>query len=384
MLKITQVITDTNIGGAGILLSSIVRGLSDDFLFEVILPKGSRLKERLPSNVKITELDITGDVSFSPKDAFKFYKHFSKQKPDIVHTHASLSARIGAKTAGVSTLISTRHCAKVQETVKKMNIPKRLIYNGTTDLTVSTADFATENLIKYGVDENRIRTIKNGSPDLKDKIYGSDFSLYSALGIDKSTKIVGSVARLERIKGQDLILRSAKDIINEYENVHFLFLGTGSLMEEYRKMASALGISDHVTFLGYVERPELYQKDFYINLNASRGTETSCLATSECMSLGIPTVASDFGGNTEMIKDGINGLVFNTDNTFSLSEAVLRILRDGELYKKLSVGAKRSYHEEFSLSKMLDSYRNLYLSFDNKRTKARLRGSHKKPFLNRS
>ena len=86
MLKITQVITDTNIGGAGILLSSIVRGLSDEFDFEVILPKDSKLIQRLPKNVKITELDITKDKSFNFKDALTFYRYFLRVNcvPDVM------------------------------------------------------------------------------------------------------------------------------------------------------------------------------------------------------------------------------------------------------------------------------------------------------------
>lgn len=362
MIKITHVISDTNIGGAGILLCSIVNGLSGEFIFEVILPKGSELSKRLPKNVKITELDIAKDTSFDSKDFFKFFKYFKRNKTDIVHTHASLSARLAAKCSGVRTAISTRHCAKLHQTINPMNIFEKIIYSFSTDITVSTADYATKNLIKYGVNKDTIVTIKNGSPDLKESIKETRFSAHEALGIDKDVKIIGSVARLEKIKGQDLILRSAASILKEYENLHFLFLGTGSQKEEYERLASALGIKKHVSFLGYVKNPQLYQKDFYLNINASRGTETSCLATSECMSLGIPTIASDFGGNTEMIKNGFNGMIFSADNIFSLCEATLKILKDENLYKTLSEGALKSYNESFSLPVMLDAYRKLYNS----------------------
>ena len=82
-MKITQVISDTNVGGAGVLISSVIGSLKNDFDFEVIIPKGSALKERLPSGVNVTELKIKGDRSFYPTDVSDFYKFFKKQMPDV-------------------------------------------------------------------------------------------------------------------------------------------------------------------------------------------------------------------------------------------------------------------------------------------------------------
>ena len=80
------------------------------------------------------------------------------------------------------------------------------------------------------------------------------------------------------------------------------------------------------------------------------------------MSLGIPTVASSFGGNTEMIKHGKDGLIFNTDNVFSLTGAILDLLEDEELYKSLCLGARKSSEDSFSLARMASEYKNLYLN----------------------
>ena len=360
---ITEVISDTNIGGAGVLLCSIVGALADEFDFEVILPRGSSLRKRLPESVKITELDITGDRSFAARDVGTFYKHFRSSRPAVIHTHASLSSRIAARLAGVPKCISTRHCSIPEGDVKKRTPLCRAIYRLSTDLTVSTADFATANLVREGVPPSRIITIKNGSPDLKKLVTGRDLSVFSELGIDSSRRIIGSVARLERVKGQDLILRCAPRVLLRYPDVLFLFIGEGSMRAEYERLASRLGLGNSVRFIGFKPHPERYQSTFFVNVNASRGTETSCLATSECMSLGIPTVASDFGGNTEMITDGENGLIFKNDNPYSLADTLLRILSDQPLHKRLSDGARLSFGEQFSLDKMIDSYRDVYNSF---------------------
>jgi len=361
-MKITHVISDGNVGGAGILLSSLAEGLKDDFEIEIIIPEGSALKKRLPEGVSITELPVASDKSFSVRGTEIFRDYFKRKGTDILHTHASLSARLGGKMAGIPHCISTRHCAHPGASVRKMMPHKRFLYDISTDLTVSTADFATDNLVRSGVRRERIVTIKNGSPDLSKRSYDEGFSLYDALTIPRERRIIGSVARLEAVKGQDLILRSAREVLKFFPDTHFVFVGSGSLENEYRSLSARLGVDKNVSFTGYVENPDAYQRDFYINVNASRGTETSSLATSECMSLSIPSVVSSFGGNREMIKHGVNGMIFNTDNVFSLTSALLDLLEDEELYRRLSLGARRSYEESFSLSRMTKEYKKLYHS----------------------
>ena len=134
----------------------------------------------------------------------------------------------------------------------------------------------------------------------------------------------------------------------------------------YRRLAEELGVSHRVLFLGYVKDAFPYQNLMDLNLNASRGTETTCLATSECMSLGIPTVASDFGGNPEMVRDGESGLLFPSENLGALVDAIHRVVMDGRLYHELSLGARRAFEQSFSLSRMLERYRRLYRSLAHK------------------
>ncbi len=361
-MKITHVISDSNVGGAGILLASVTEALKNDFDFEIILPEGSSLAKRLPSAIPITFLPTEPDKSFCSRDVALFKSYLRENRPDVLHTHASLSARIGGRLAGVKRCISTRHCAYPSSEVKKMLFHKRFLYDLSTDLTVSTADFATENLVRSGLKPERIVTIKNGSRDLSKEKHDSHPSAREMLGIPKNKRIVGCVGRLERVKGQDVLLRAAKEVLKFFPDTHFLLIGTGSLLNEYKTLCARLGIDKSVTIVGYVPDPAPYQRDFYINVVASRGTETSSLALSECMSLGIPSAVSSFGGSREMIEDGKSGLVFNTDNVFSLASALMELLENEELYRTLARGARKSYEESFRAERMAEDYKRLYLS----------------------
>ena len=365
-MKITHVISDTNVGGAGVLLYNLLSSTKDFCNANVLVPKGSAIAQRLAATgAAVTELPISRDKSFSPGDVGKFYSYFKQNPTDIVHTHASLSSRLGAALSGTKICLSTRHCALPDGQVKKKNQAQIKVYNFCTSLTVSTADCATANLVAEGIDKNRIITIKNGVPERKKLGTGMDISLKRSLDLPDDATVIGCCARLETVKGQDLILRAARDVIRLIPKVFFVFVGDGGARQYFERLSARLGISQRVRFVGFVSDPEPYQNLFRINVNASRGTETSCLATSECMSLGIPTVASDFGGNKEMIVNGINGLVFKSDNHFSLEEKLLTLLADSELYKKLSVGARHTYESCFSVDRMANEYKKLYTALYN-------------------
>jgi len=361
MMKITQVISDSGVGGAGILLASVAEGLAHDFRIEIILPEGSQLTSRIKSSdVKITEAPMKADSSFSISDALGFYRYFSKNRPDVLHTHASLSARLGGALAGIRPCISTRHCATPRELVKRAGFIKRSLYGYCTDLTVSTADYATENLLAEGYNPKKIVTIKNGVKKLWRSSEEEIAALRQSLAIPDDALIIGCCARLEAVKGQDLILRAARILKEKLSNVFYLFVGDGSKKDELKRTAAAYGILPLVKFVGYVPNPEIYQNLFYVNVNASRGTETSCLSSSECMSLGIPSVVSDFGGNTEMFENLKNGIVFRSDDALALANALFDIITDKTLYKTLSEGAFSIYSRSFSAERMVEDYRRLY------------------------
>ncbi len=364
-MKITHVISDTNIGGAGILLSLLTSINTPECENEVILPRGSLLSSRLPmEKIKVTEFEMAKDMSLNIGDIPAFYRYFRESRPDIVHTHASLSARLAARLAGGIKCVSTRHCAYREDSSQKKNRLRSAIYNYCTDLTISTAEYATKNLISEGVEQSKIVTIKNGVAQTRRTGEEERAELKRRLGIPEGVPVIGSVARLEAVKGQDLIIRAHACLIKRMP-VYLVFVGTGSYEKELRLLSARLGAAASTVFVGYTPDPAPYQNIFDVNVNASRGTETSCLATSECMSLGIPSCVSNFGGNPEQITDGENGVIFDTDNVFSLEEALLRILSDGNFYSRLSSGARARYLSDFSLKRMSDDYMGVYRKIKN-------------------
>ena len=354
-MKITQVISDENVGGAGILLSLITEGLSKEFDFEIILPRGSALTARLPAGVKITPFPMHGGNA--PQDAFRFFHYFKENPCDILHTHAAFSARLGGALAGIPRLYSTRHCA-----MNKRNFPPfyQKLYNRVTTLTVATAAAAADELIREGVCKDKIRLIYNGTKEPPMLSTSEKRGILASLGLSEENILLGCVGRLEKVKGQDVLLKAMARLVPKFPALHLLLIGDGSEKERLRALSAKLKISDRVHFLGYTPSPYLYQNLFTLNINPSRGTETSCLATSECAALGIPTVASDFGGNRECVAHEVSGLLFKCEDAESLAAAIEKALTDAHLLKLLRKGARKRYEAMFSLSHMLEGYRRLY------------------------
>ena len=361
MTHLTYVISDRKIGGAARQLLSLSRALCDEFSVRIYLSERSELRAFFENaGVRVFPVNGLDGRSFSLADVALFRRIFRRENPGILHTHAALSPRIAAKLVGDIPTVSTRHCAHAPTGERPLSRAKRSLYLRTTDITVSTARAATANLLAEGIPADRIFTVRNGTPPCRRTTEAERQALRTSLGIPPAHRILGCVGRLEWVKGQDLLLRATKKLIALCPDITLLIVGEGSERRSLEQLASLLGLRGRVKFLGYLDDPAPVQNLFSVNVSPSRGTETSSLAISECMSLGIPTVASDFGGNREMIRPGENGLLFSSDNENSLCEALARLCLSERLRTSLSDGARRRYQTSFTLETMVAEYRLLY------------------------
>jgi glycosyltransferase involved in cell wall biosynthesis len=145
-----------------------------------------------------------------------------------------------------------------------------------------------------------------------------------------------------------------------------LIVGEGSQRCALEDLAGRLGIAHRVTFTGFCDNVAEYMNLFYINVNCSVGTETSSLALSEGMSLGIPAIASDYGGNPYMVRDGVNGFLYPRGNHEELATRIF-LLEDDALYRRLSVGAYERFRRELNAERMTRATEELYVELLKKR-----------------
>lgn len=131
-------------------------------------------------------------------------------------------------------------------------------------------------------------------------------------------------------------------------------------MNELKNQSRGLGISNEVIFTGFLQDPSPILDLFDMNVNCSIGTETSSLALSEGMSLGIPSIASNFGGNPYMVKDGENGFLYQRGNDKMLAERIRTIAENSLLASQMSQNAKERFERELNAVVMTRQYEALY------------------------
>lgn len=366
MIRVLNILTDTNIGGAGRLLVNYLHNFDrSKFEIAVVLPEGSALKPCVEAEgYPVIEMKHGKDKSFDPPAVRELIAIIKQWKPDIVHTHSSFSGKLAAYLCGVKRRFYTRHSA--------FEMPRRLTtfpgkqINGFINNTLATdivavADAARENLVDTGVDPKKITVIINGVEPMPETTPSERERLRASLTIPDGAFVCGISARLEPYKGHSYLLETVRLVTERYPDTVFLIIGCGSCDAELKAQASALGISQSVRFTGFADNVAPYYNIMDLNLNCSWGTETSCLALSEGMSLSVPAVATTYGGNPYMITDGVNGLLVPMKDSAAMADAICRIIADPQLQKRLSAGARRMYEEKFTAAQMTRQLEALYM-----------------------
>lgn len=347
MIRVMHILTDTNIGGAGRLLLTLLRHVNkEEFSLLVLLPKGSLLSPLFRAE-GISTLETEGgrDRSFSFQDVKELTCIIRREKPDVVHTHASLSGRIAATLCGVKGRVYTRHCAfppsKAQRSFPRRQITSLLTRVLSTDI-IAVANAARDDLLKMGVPDSMITIILNGVEPLRNVSPAECSALRASLGIPQNATVFGMVARMEAYKGHAELLASAEKVLAAHDSAYFILLGCGSEEASLRRVAAQKGL-DRVIFTGFCPDVAPYFHLMDVHINNSYGTETASLAIQEAASLGIPTVATDYGGNPEIIRHGEDGILVPVHAPDALAEALLSLVEDPPMRRRLGEGALNSY-----------------------------------------
>ncbi len=166
--------------------------------------------------------------------------------------------------------------------------------------------------------------------------------LTQELGVGSDSILIVTVGRFSEQKGYDVLLDGAKRIMDGRDDVHFLWVGVGELLEKLREMVAAEGLDDRVHFLGH-------RFDIRAIL---RGCDLFCLATRfeggcsmamlEAMDEGLPVVISDIPGVREVARDGENAFLFETGSPKGLSLAISRALDGQEGTRQVATAGRRT------------------------------------------
>lgn len=350
-MKILHLLTDSSVGGAGMMLSYLAPHLSSHFDLSVALPKENPLGEELEKQgVRVFRICPPSGGAASLLYAPPLLSLLRSLRPSILHTHAFPLCRLMGRICKVPVCVTTKHCdlpAPWQES-KAL----RYLYNQTTDMTVSTSLHMHRALSDIDIPSvfipNGVATPLPFSEREKEEFR-------RALGLRHGDRLLGVLSRLVSVKGIDTVISALAKCPESY---HLLLIGDGPEKQRLSALTRRFGLSGRVHFFGFLKNGASYLSLCDLLISASRASETSPLVIAEAAALSVPTVASDIPGHRERLFGG-GGLLFPVDDSEALSQALMKALQS-PLYERLSALARERYESDFSDRLMGARYLSLY------------------------
>ncbi|MFL5455357.1 MAG: glycosyltransferase family 4 protein [Myxococcales bacterium] len=171
--------------------------------------------------------------------------------------------------------------------------------------------------------------------------------------------VIGTVARLQAVKGLDVLLRALAALRESHPAVRLEVAGSGPLEAELRGLAGRLGVADAVSFLGWCDDVRALHQRWQVYVQPSR-YEGLGIAALEAMGSSLPVVAFDSGGLSELVMHGRTGYLAPAGNSQTLADRLGELLDDSS--KRLTFGrsGRRRAEECFSVEKMASSVADVY------------------------
>jgi glycosyltransferase involved in cell wall biosynthesis len=217
------------------------------------------------------------------------------------------------------------------------------------DKLITLCTISTTEAINEGFNEGMIKVIPNGVDTLQLKPLAKKSS--------KTTLIY--VGRLVKTKGVHILLDAFHQILKNGISASLIIAGDGPEREKLVSLTHRLGISSNTHFHGSVKNvaPLLQKSDVFVLPSSVEGLPNALL---EAMSCGLAVVATRVGGNTEIIEDGINGLLIDPEDSQLLSITLMKILKEKETIEKLGRNARKTIEDGFSIDYITTEHEKFY------------------------
>ena len=242
--------------------------------------------------------------------------------------------------------------------VMKKYLPGKMIINKQRNLfdkVIVHSDFSREAALNAGFSEDKLVSIPNGV----------DFEI---LNKSQPTHLSGDpkllfVGRLTLNKGIHTIILALKLIIKDYPNLVFYIIGDGPFKPTLINIVKKLQLEQHVKFLGFLLTEKVY--NYYKSVDliiVPSYFENFSITLLEGMGSKVPIIASDATGNLNIIKNGINGLIFPKGDFKELSINIKYLIDNPSYAKKISEKAHDIAREKYDWEKIAKIHNRLYLS----------------------
>lgn len=265
-----------------------------------------------------------------------------------------------ARPVGIS------HAITVLGTLFDMVYGKNLLK--AADRIIAVSRFVKEDIAKYGIDKEKIEVIHNG---VDTNFFKPSKKTFKEKYADKFDTLFVYLGRLIRQKGVPYLIYAMAEVVKEYPKTGLLIVGKGEEKSRLEGMVRKLALEKNVIFPGFIpeeQLPNVYSSaDAYILPSLWEVLPISLL---EALACGVPLLASDAGGNPEVVEKDVNGFIVPKGDSAALAQKMKVLASDQNMRKKMGRESRRIATEKFDweliAGKTLKYYRKCHEEFYSK------------------
>jgi glycosyltransferase involved in cell wall biosynthesis len=361
--RVLQIVQNLNYGGMERLIVELVARLEPTQFESHVLVLGGvgRFGEDLSIRVPLHRLPPLS--KFSMLWPSGLIAALRRLRPDIVHSHSGVwyKASLAARRAGIPVVIHTDHGRPDPDP-----LPRRLLERTAarrTDVVVAVSA-PLERRLRDTVVRGAapVELIVNGVDTAHHRPAADDGAARRELGLAPDVPILGSIGRLQPIKGYDVMLAAYARFRAGWRSPGptpvLVVGGDGPDRERLQALARAERL-DGVFLLGWRDDVEAFHASFTLFTMASRSEGTS-VSLLEAMSAGLCPVVTDVGGNRDVLGPELRHRLVRSEDPAALAAAWAGALADSEARNRDARAARRRVEQEFSLDAMVRGYERLY------------------------
>jgi glycosyltransferase involved in cell wall biosynthesis len=326
--------------------------------------RGPLLTKLHGSTVTVMEWVARGGVN-SPRGIYQILRlarFLRRERFQIVHAHdlwSNLMAIPAARLARVPVVISSRrdlsHLAWYTPRRRKI---LRHLQSLSSAVLVNSGQIRDQLVQEDGFRREFIRVVHNGIDlDHFGRLVPERERIFP--GLDNCTLIVCTGNMHSDVKGHHTLIEAARLICAKFPQVRFVLIGDGKKRAEFESKVSELGLQPNFLFLGSRQNvPEILSCcDMAVLPSQAEGFSNALL---EYMAVGLPTVATDVGGNPEVIENGVNGLLVRPNDPTALAEAISSLLENPHFASQLGSAAQEQVRRHFDFARLTSNVDDLY------------------------